>query len=212
MNSLGGPWDGHNTQQGGGLTSISNLHGLLWNKMTGKGPHLEREGKRSLQGLSHSINNVSLQLKFLFSMANVYQVSVVYGHRPGSLHLRKTGRQIKSRWWMETIPPYILYWFLPFTLQILPTLKKEKEKRKALSDLYHLHIIGPLLFFLSRLSIFEITIHTPVSTLSSPPIVPGVLHSDFHPYYSNQTWVCHQQNLRANLRALFGTYLTDPDM
>lgn len=126
MNSSGGHWDGRSTQQCGRLTFISNLHGPLWNKMAGKGPHPEGEGKRSLQVVNNPINNVFLQVKFLCSIENVlYQVSIIYGSVPGSPHL-KSGREIKSHRWMGTIPPYILYWLLPFTLQILPSLKEEK--------------------------------------------------------------------------------------
>lgn len=94
MNSSGGHWDGHSTQQCGRLTFISNLHGLLWNKMAGKGPHPEGEGKRSLQVVNNPINNVFLQVKFLCSIENVlYQGSIICGSVPGSPH-SKSGREL----------------------------------------------------------------------------------------------------------------------
>lgn len=47
--SSGGHWEGHGSQQCGILTFISNLHGLVWNKMAGQGPLPEGEEKRSPQ-------------------------------------------------------------------------------------------------------------------------------------------------------------------
>lgn len=108
--SRGGRWEGHSTQQCGILTFISNLHGLLWNKMAAKGHSLKgkkRGHHRSPQAVSNPINNTFLQVKFLCSMGNVlHQVSIIYGSVPGSLHLRKSGREIRSHRWVGTIPPY----------------------------------------------------------------------------------------------------------